>query len=156
LKKYLALCALLTSAAWLHAADPEGFALWKGSMVRNSGKDLAGKVDDQKFAWQGLGTYANHLTGISFRAADGGAELHETQTDILIVEAGEATLIVGGKMVAAKTVKPHEVRGTSIDGGETKHLEPGDIMHIPANVPHQLKVPAGKSLTYFVIKVDNK
>jgi mannose-6-phosphate isomerase-like protein (cupin superfamily) len=156
LKRYLALFAFLTCAAWLHAADPEGFALWKGSMVRNAGKDLAGKVDEQKFAWQSLGTYDNHLTGISFRAADGGAELHETQTDILIVEAGEATLIVGGNIVAPKTVKPHEVRGTSIDGGEIKHLVPGDIMHIPANVPHQLKVPSGKSLTYFVIKVDNK
>jgi mannose-6-phosphate isomerase-like protein (cupin superfamily) len=156
LKRYLALAVFLTSAVALHAADPEGFALWKGSMVRNAGKDLSGKVDDQKFAWQSLGTYDNHLTGISFRAADGGAELHETQTDILIVEAGEATLTVGGKMVAPKTVKPHEVRGTSIDGGEIKKLVPGDIMHIPANVPHQLKVPAGKTLTYFVIKVDSK
>jgi len=30
----------------------------------------------------------------------------------------------------------------------------GDIVHIPANVPHQLKIAAGTKLTYLVIKVD--
>jgi mannose-6-phosphate isomerase-like protein (cupin superfamily) len=155
-KRYLILAVLLSSAAWLHAADPEGFQLWKGTMIRNAGKELAPKVDEAKFAYKDLGTFGNHLAGISYRAASGGAELHETQTDILIVEAGEATLTVGGTIVSPKTVKPHEVRGTSIEGGETKELAPGDVMHIPAGVPHQLKVPAGKTLTYFVVKVDTK
>ena len=62
--------------------------------------------------------------GISHREGDGSAELHETQVDILIVESGEATLVVGGTMVAPKTIKPHEVRGTSIEGGEIKQLVP--------------------------------
>ena len=48
---------LLASATWLSAADPEGFGLWKGTMVKNSGKELASKIDDQKFAWQPLATY---------------------------------------------------------------------------------------------------
>lgn len=147
---------LLTSATWLHAADPEGFGLWKGTAVASSGKELANKIDDQKFAWQPLATYDNHLMGISHREGDGSAELHETQADIMIVESGGATLIVGGTMVAPKTVKPHEVRGSSIEGGETKQLAPGDVVHIPAKVPHQLKIPAGTEFTYLVIKVDLK
>ena len=139
----------------LHAADPEGFGLWKGASVKNSNQELAGKIDDQKFAWQSLGVYGNHLIGISHREGDGSAELHETQTDIMIVDNGEATLVVGGTMVAPKTIKPHEVRGASIDGGETKHLGPGDIVHIPANIPHQLKIKSGTKFTYTVIKVDS-
>lgn len=59
-------------------------------------------------------------------------------------------------MVAPKTVKPHEVRGTSIEGGEEKQLGPGDIIHIPANIPHQLKIAAGTKFNYLVIKVDTK
>jgi mannose-6-phosphate isomerase-like protein (cupin superfamily) len=149
-------CAVLVaSTTWLHAADPEGFGLWKGAEVRNSGKDLANKMDDQKFAWLPMATYSNHLIGLSYREGDGSAELHETQADILIVETGEATLVVGGKMVAAKTLKPHEVRGSSIEGGEIKHLSVGDIIHIPAKVPHQLKIIAGTKFTYLVIKVDS-
>jgi quercetin dioxygenase-like cupin family protein len=46
------------------------------------------------------------------------------------------------------------VRGTSIEGGETKELTVGDIVHIPAKVPHQLKIASGKPFTYLVIKVD--
>jgi len=75
--------------------------------------------------------------------------------DVWIVQAGEATLIVGGTMIQPKTVKPHEIRGTSIEGGETKHLKPGDIVHIPVKVPHQLKIATGKTFTYLVIKVDS-
>ena len=149
------LVVLLASATWLRAADPEGFGLWKGAAIKNSGKELAGKIDDQKFSFQSLGTYGNHMIGISHREGDGSAELHETQTDILIVDTGAATLIVGGTMVAPKTVKPHEVRGSSIDGGETKQLGPGDIVHIPANIPHQLKIKSGTKFTYTVIKVDS-
>jgi mannose-6-phosphate isomerase-like protein (cupin superfamily) len=152
----LLVVVLLCLGTGLQASDPPGFALWKGAAVKNAGQELSGKMDDQKFAWQSLGTYDNHLVGISHREGDGSAELHQTQVDILIVESGEATLIVGGTMVAPKTVKPNEVRGTSIDGGEVKQLGPGDILHIPANVPHQLKIPAGTKFTYLVIKVDSK
>jgi mannose-6-phosphate isomerase-like protein (cupin superfamily) len=156
MKNLAVLIVFLASTALLRAADPEGFAIWKGTLVQNSSKELAGKMDDQKFAFLPLATYDNHLLGISYREGDGAAELHETQADILIVETGDAKLVVGGTMVASKTVKPHEVRGTSIEGGETKQIVPGDIIHIPANVPHQLKIAAGTKFTYLVIKVDIK
>jgi mannose-6-phosphate isomerase-like protein (cupin superfamily) len=125
-------------------------------LVRNAEQELSTKMDGQKFAWQGLGTYDNHLIGISHREGDGSAELHETQTDVMIVDAGHAKLIVGGTMVAPKTVKPHEVRGAPISGGEERELGPGDVVNIPSNIPHQLKISSGTKFTYLVIKVDNK
>ena len=48
---------------WLHAADPDGFGLWKGETI-GTGKQLASKIDDQKFAFLSLGTYQNHLMGL--------------------------------------------------------------------------------------------
>ncbi|MGA9981400.1 MAG: hypothetical protein WBQ08_22460 [Candidatus Sulfotelmatobacter sp.] len=75
--------------------------------------------------------------------------------DVWIVQDGEATLIVGGTVVQPKMVKLHEIRGTSIEGGETKQLKAGDIVHIPVKVPHQLKIAPGKTFTYLVIKVDS-
>lgn len=149
-----ALAVSLVSATGLHAADPEGFALWTGKMIKSSGSELAGRIDEGGFAWKDLGAYKNHLAGISHREKDGVGELHQTQADLLIVEEGEATLIVGGTMIAPKEVKPHEIRGTGIQGGETKKLTVGDVVHIPAGVPHQLKIASGTKFTYFVIKVD--
>lgn len=154
MRKWLVLFAILTFANLSHAGDPEGFSVWKGAMIQNADKELAGKMDDQKFAWQPLGTYDNHLIGISHREGDGSAEVHETQVDIWIVDSGEATLVLGGKVIDPKTVKPHEIRGKSIEGGNTQILTAGDIVHIPVNVPHQLKI--SKSFTYTVIKVDSK
>src|ERR1700682_3394588 len=148
------LVVLLASTPWLRAAGAEGFCLWQGAAIKNFGKELPGKIYETKFSCHSLGTSGNHMIGSSHREGAGSAELHETQTDILIVDGGEATLIVGGTMVGPKTVKPHEVRGPSIDGGETKQLGLGDIVHIPANIPHQLKIKSGTKFTYTVIKVD--
>jgi len=149
------LLLFITASTLLQAADPDGFALWKGDAVKKGGEELAAHLDEQKFGWKPLGTYGNHYLGVSRREGDGSAEVHETQVDVWIVQAGEATLVVGGTMVQPKTVKPHEIRGTAIEGGETKQLTPGDIIHIPAKVPHQLKIAPGKTFTYLVIKVDS-
>jgi mannose-6-phosphate isomerase-like protein (cupin superfamily) len=155
--KALYVCVLLLACSGLtNAADPEGFGFWRGSIVANAATDLSPKIDDHKFAWLPLGTYSNHYLGVSHREGNGGAELHQTQVDIWIVEDGEATLVLGGTIVNPKPVRPNEIRGTSIDGGETYQLSKGDVVHIPANVPHELRIPNGKTFTYMVIKVDSK
>src|ERR1051326_4635098 len=132
MKHALIAVVLLGVATMLGAADPEGFGFWKGETIQKAGKDLAATIDEQKFAFQQLGNYDNHMIGISHREGDGSAEMHEVQADIWIVDSGEATMVVGGKIVDPKTVKPHEVRGTSIEGGTTSPLTVGDIVHIPA------------------------
>jgi len=154
MKMFLAMVLLFLASTGVLASDPNEYGLWKGSSIKDTGAALSSKLDEQKFAWAPLGTYKNHLMGISHREGDGSAELHETQVDIWIVQSGEATLVRGGKIVDPKTVKPHEVRGPSIEGGTTEQLVAGDIVHIPARVPHQLKIP--KSFTYLVIKVDSE
>lgn len=156
MKKWLSFMFVAVTAVSANAGDPAGFALWTGRSVADAGKGLAAKIDPEGFAWYSLANYDNHLLGISHREKDGLAELHETQTDILIVQEGKGTLIVGGTMVDRKEVKPHEFRGSSIQGGEAKQIGPGDILHIPANVPHQLKIATGTKFTYLVIKVDVK
>jgi mannose-6-phosphate isomerase-like protein (cupin superfamily) len=146
--------ALLLLAAPLLAADPPGFVMWTGADLKGYGKKLAPKMSEKKVASERLATFGNHLAMIAHREADGEAELHETQADIFVVQGGAATLVVGGEMVDGKTTAPGEVRGPSIKGGERKSLGPGDVVHIPAKVAHQLLIPAGQEFTYFVVKVD--
>lgn len=85
------------------------------------------------------------------RAVAGQVELHEKETDVLYIIDGEATIVTGGTMVGGKQTKPGQMLGTSIDGGDTRHLVKGDVIVIPAGIPHWFKeVP--RSVSYFVVK----
>ena len=150
------LIVFYATAAWLAAADPAGFAQWKGAELKSFEKKLAPKIDAQKIAMQSLGNFGNHNFSIIHREGSGQAELHETQADLFIVQSGEATLVVGGTVVDGKTTAPHEVRGPSIQDGVSKQLGPGDVVHIPAKTPHQLMVASGKQITYAVMKVNTE
>jgi hypothetical protein len=140
----------------LVASDPAGFALWKTADLRAYEKSLAPKIDDTKFASQPLGAFGNHTMQISHREGNGPFELHQSQADLIIVQTGAATLLVGRTIVDGKTTAPNEIRGSAIQGGERKQLRPGDVVHIAANTPHQLQVDAGKQFTYTVMKLDSK
>lgn len=87
----------------------------------------------------------------SHRTGPGHVELHDKETDVFYVVEGEATFITGGKMVGSKVTSPGQRMGTDIQGGVVYHLTKGDVMVIPAGVPHWFKeVP--HSITYFVVK----
>src|SRR5690242_17855048 len=136
------------------AGGPAGFEIWSGAQLKGYAKSLAPKMSAQKVATQQLAKWGNHLFMVAHREGPGEAELHETQADIFIVQSGEATLKVGGTVVSPKTTAPNEIRGPSINGGEEKKLGAGDVVHIPAKIPHQLLVDPGKQVTYAVVKVD--
>lgn len=73
--------------------------------------------------------------------------------NVIVVQTGEGTLVYGGEMVDGKTTAPNEIRGPRIAGGTEKPLMPGDVVEMPAKVPHWVKVAPGKQITYLVIKV---
>ena len=94
----------------------------------------------------------NYMVHASRRSTPGQAEIHTKDTDVVYVLNGEATLTTGGRAVDAKTTAPDELRGVSIDGGETRSLAKGDVVVIPAGVPHQF-VKVTNPFLYFVVKV---
>jgi mannose-6-phosphate isomerase-like protein (cupin superfamily) len=105
------------------------------------------------FKSEQLKQYKGHYTMVAYRERTGSSEVHEREVDIFIIEDGEGTLVMGGKLVNSHVEKPGELRGTSIAGGENIHCGLGDVIHIPAGVPHQMLVEKGKPITYFVVKV---
>lgn len=88
----------------------------------------------------------------SRREGPGMAEIHEYDTDIVYVLEGSATLVTGGQAIDAKTTAPEEVRGASIQGGESRELAPGDVVVIPNGVPHLFQRVSAPFL-YYVVKV---
>jgi len=100
-----------------------------------------------------LKEYPRHFTMLSFRNRDGQAEVHENFADIFYVLEGRATLVTGGSVAGAETIGPGEVRGASVEGGARQELRSGDVAHVPAGVPHQMLVAGDKTVTCFVIKI---
>ena len=87
-----------------------------------------------------------------FRDKAGVPELHEYHLDIFYVTEGTATFITGGTLVDPKVTGPGETQAKEIRGGETRTLTVGDVIVIPAKVPHWFK-DTSKSFKYFVVKV---
>lgn len=150
--KLIALILLCAGFA-LPAADPEGFHVWKAADLKAIARNLAPKVNETHVATQPIPGLGNYSFITILRTGTAAAEYHETQADVFVVETGEGTLVIGGKMVDEKTTAPNEKRGSGITGGMERKLAPGDIVSIPAKIPHQLKVDPGKQLAYFIVKV---
>jgi len=93
----------------------------------------------------------SYMVHASRREKPGMAEIHTKDADIVYVLDGAATLVTGGKAIDAKVTEPDELRGSAIEGGEAKELKKGDVMIIPAGVPHWFKNVTDPFL-YYVVK----
>jgi mannose-6-phosphate isomerase-like protein (cupin superfamily) len=139
-------------AVVLVAADPDGYAQYSAADLKT--RVDAAKPDDHKVRLDRVANWGNHALLAIRRDGDGEAEIHETQVDVIFVKSGEGTLILGGTMVEPRTTAPGEIRAKSIKGGVSKKMTAGDVIHVPAKIPHQMLVP--KQLTFEVVKVDSK
>ena len=150
--KPIVLCLLIAGVA-LRAGDAPGFHFWKSNELKAFSKTLAPKVNQTHVASQALSGFGNYSFMVAHRDGPGEAEYHATQADVFFVQSGEGTLVYGGAMVDGKTTAPNEMRGPAIGGGMEKKIGAGDVVTIPAKMPHQVKVDAGKEITYFVVKI---
>jgi mannose-6-phosphate isomerase-like protein (cupin superfamily) len=151
----LLLVAIPLLAAPTEAPLPVGFEHWTAENLQTFNKTLAAKAasDSHRAASKPLSDFPNELFMLAHREADGQPELHETQADVFVVESGSATLVIGGTLVNAEITAPHEKRNGTIQGGTRRKLSTGDVVRIPANMPHQLVLDGAQEFTYFVIKI---
>jgi mannose-6-phosphate isomerase-like protein (cupin superfamily) len=146
------LLAAALLAAPVFAADT-GFALWKSAELNQREQALSKKVGPDHSARETLADYGDHRFRMLYRDGDGYPEQHDHVVDVVIVQSGEATLALGGRMINPRAGGgAGEYVGTSIEGGERHPLGPGDVIHIPAKIPHSFLVPQGKHITYVLLK----
>lgn len=104
--------------------------------------------------------------GVVYRAqgkSPSGSSSHDKVTEVYQVMEGSGTLVTGGEIVNPQRraggselvgqVNGPGVSGTSINGGVSQHVSPGDMIIIPAGTPHwfsQVDAP----ITVSVVRVD--
>lgn len=150
MRSLVTIVAVMAFAAQNGAA---GVHVWRSTDIAAKGAELAKKLDAQKVANETIATEGNRTFLIAHREGSGLAEWHEKQADVIFISAGQITMVYGGTIVDGKTTAPGEIRGASIRGGTDAKLGPGDVLHIPAKVPHQMMLAPGAKVTYFVTKV---
>ena len=137
MKRLIVAAAMLLSSALLNAAEDNKVTYLAADQVAKGGS---------------LATAPNLSITVAHRAEPGMVEVHDKETDTFYVLDGSATIVTGGTMVGGSVTAPGQHRGTDITGGKAQRLAKGDVMVIPAGVPHWFKeVPT--SIDYYVVKV---
>lgn len=137
MKRLIVASTLLLSAALLNAAEDSKVTFIAADQVAKGGS---------------LATAPNLSITVAHRAEPGMVEVHDKETDTFYVLDGSATIVTGGTMVGGSVTGPGQHRGADITGGQAQRLTKGDVLVIPAGVPHWFKeVPS--SIDYYVVKV---
>jgi len=147
------LLALVLLVSPVFAADHPDFRLWKVEELKKRDAALSRNVGADHSSRETLADFGDHRFRLLYRDADGFPEQHDKIVDVVFVQSGEGTLQLGGTMVDKKgTAATGEYLGSRLDGGSRHPLSAGDVIHIPATVPHAFLVPKGKHLTYVLVK----
>ena len=140
----------LTAAAVLAASPFAAAGAQSSDMdVRYVGRDEVAGAFAKGVPLIEVGDYKIHA---SRREGPGRVEVHTRDTDIAYVLEGSATLVTGGVATGLTETGPEELRGDTIQGGETRRLNRGDVVVIPKGTPHwfrEVKAP----FLYYVVKV---
>jgi mannose-6-phosphate isomerase-like protein (cupin superfamily) len=150
---------LLSSVLLLSAMGAQAQTMQSGHWSKAQLLERAKHLQEQAAKGDGsasetLEKYPHHYTMLAFREKSGGGELHQNFADMFVILDGHATIVTGGSVVEEKTVGPGEVRGKSVEGGTRQEVKAGDVVHIPAGMPHQTLVADGETVTYFVVKAE--
>jgi mannose-6-phosphate isomerase-like protein (cupin superfamily) len=137
-------CLAAAACLTVWATDPNVFVIWSNQQLKAFRKT------------EMLADYGNHNARMTHRDKDGEVEIHADWTDVFVIETGSATLLIGGTPVKPHSTGPGETRAESVTGGDKHPVVPGDIVHIPAGIPHQFLVEKGKTVDYFALKVPAK
>ncbi len=128
-----------------------------------SGSDIAARVEamgkamqpGQGFAWEPIVRDGERVAALEYWKAPGRPAIHPDQAEYAIVIAGEGTLRTGSKMAGERETQPGLVEGDRIIDAVDRPLRPGDVLLIPAGVPHWFGI-TGERLVLLGTKIPAK
>lgn len=147
----LAVSSGVAASAQVKSADPSGFAS-SADVQAQIREMLAAMKADQGFMWRPLVRDGATAAAIEIWKKPGRPAVHPAEAEYAIVLEGAGTLVSGGTMADAKVSNPNLIEGSQIEGGVTRTLGPGDVILIPAGIPHWFGV-SGDRLVLLGLKL---
>lgn len=133
------------------AADPSSLATQQ-DIKAQVGVMFAAMKPGQTFMWQPVLKDGPRISALEIWKAPGRPAIHVEEAEYFTVVQGTGTLVTGGQMKNPKLVRPGFIDGDVIEGGTTRTLTVGDVVLIPAGVPHWFGIP-GEPLVLLGIKI---
>jgi mannose-6-phosphate isomerase-like protein (cupin superfamily) len=120
-------------------------AAFKGAFNRGSPDEVLGTT---------LLTSGDEQTNFALvrRKVSGKPEVHARWDDLMIIRSGIGAIITGDSLVGSTYRAPGERAGGHFGKSYEIALHAGDVIRIPAAVPHQVIVSATQPLEYLLIK----
>ncbi len=125
-----------SAAAVVKAAD------WQATMSRS----VAGNILDTKVNETPVKGGLVRVGIVHRTAAENRALMHEELTEIYQIIEGSGTLVTGGEMQEQRAVSDPPNLGDTPSyfvtqvGGDTQEIGPGDVVVLPAGIPHRFSV----------------
>ena len=158
--------AALLVASSLFAADKKSTATYVTrddiqAMLKRAPENT---VSDQQIRVVDVGK-GNVAIGVVHRPGKGnqGAIEHDQVTEVYQILEGSGTLVTGGRMTDPQRRKPDDptvrdlvgpsISGAALENGESRRVGPGDLIVIPAGIPHWFSSVDG-TIRYVVVRVD--
>ena len=139
------------------AADPPGFKLWKAGELKEPTRRCRRTwptIIRRARRWPTTATTASACSTATPTATPSSTTRSSTSC---YVQSGEGTLALGGTMVGTPDDdSPASGSGRGSTAATVIHSAAGDIVHIPAGIPHSFLVPEGKHITYVLLKIPAK
>lgn len=98
--------------------------------------------------------FPGHAARLVFRSRSGEAEIDEKCALVYFVITGTATLATGGKLKNGKALGAGLMRGDALEDGVTQQLRSGDVVHVPAGVPHQMLLAGSETISCFALRIE--
>lgn len=130
----IAAVLLLGTAPVVAQTSPADAA--SGAEIRERVAAMAARMGKGTFAYEPLVKDGETVAALEYWKAPGKPAVHPDEAEYALVLEGAGTLVSGGTMADAKETRPGLVEGSRINGGTTRRLGPGDVILVPAGVPH--------------------
>lgn len=131
---------------------------WPAANVTAGFKEMVGrKLESQRILEGGVFNF-NLRREI---AAEEGAGTHGKKADLYLIRSGEATLTTDGELINPKPAtggagaKEGDIDGDGIRNGKSRTVRAGDVVFIPAGVPHQITAVNGE-VQFLLFRWDTK
>jgi mannose-6-phosphate isomerase-like protein (cupin superfamily) len=105
-------------------------------------KAKADRKDNAPLVAEPILSLAPYRAQLEYRPGTSPAAVHEKDAELMVVLEGTGNIVTGGKLVEEKRNNANNLGGSSITGGNSQAVAKGDMLIVPANVPHQV-IPTG-------------